>query len=159
MKLKETVQAWLNGSLADPVVHLLADSSVLTKTQLETFLIDVLAENLSGKQLKYDDKAKLRLTKAQISRGAFNRTLKQAKDNVVKSIYTILLLGYLGVFEDTKLTPYLEIANKLHDYVDACKTGLNNTDELSNHLKVMEIIREELQTSLEKLSSPSREQL
>lgn len=159
MKLKDSVQAWLNGSLGDPVVHLLADNSALTKTQLETFLIDVLAENLSGKQLKYDDKAKLRLTKAQISRGAFNRTLRQAKDNVVKSIYTILLLGYLGVFEDTKLAPYLEIANKLHEYVDACKTSLNNTDELSNHLKVMQIIREELETSLEKLSSPSREHL
>ena len=74
MKLKDSVQAWLNGSLADPVVRLLEDNSALTKTQLETFLIDVLAENLSGKQLKYDDKAKLRLTKAQISRGAFNRT-------------------------------------------------------------------------------------
>jgi hypothetical protein len=159
MKLKESVQAWLNGSLSDPVVHFLADNSALTKTQLETFLIDVLAESMAGKQLKYDDKARLRLTKAEISRGAFNRTLRQAKDNVVKSIYTILLLGYLGVFEDTKLAPYLEIANKLHEYVDACKASPSSTDALSNHLKLMQIIREELQTSLEKLSSPSREHL
>ncbi len=155
MKLKDSVQAWLNGSLSDPIVHILASNSALTKTQLETFLIDVLAETLSGKQLKYDEKAKLRLTKAEISRGSFNRTLRQAKDNIVKSIYTVLLLGYLGVFEDTKLDPYLEIANKLHQYVDACKATPDSSTELTDHLKVIEIIREELRHSLERLSAPS----
>src|SRR5450756_236481 len=93
MKLKDGVQFWLNGALNDPIVKILAKNSQLTKTQLETLLIDVLAENMSGKQLKYDDKAALRLTKAKISRGAFNRTLKQSKENVIKSIYTVLLLG------------------------------------------------------------------
>ena len=98
MKLKDSIQIWLNGALADPIVEILAKNSQLTKTQLETFLIDVLAENMSDKQLKYDEKANLRLTKAKISRGSFNRTLKQSKENVIKSIYTVLLLGYLGVF-------------------------------------------------------------
>ena len=64
-------------------------------------------------------KPTLRLTKAKISRGSFNRTLKQSKENVIKSIYTVLLLGYLGVFDSTTLDPYLEIANKLHEYVEA----------------------------------------
>ena len=119
MKLKDSVQVWLNGALNDPIVQILAKNSQLTKTQLETLLIDVLAENMAGKQLKYDEKANLRLTKAKISRGSFNRTLKQSKENVIKSIYTVLLLGYLGVFESTTLDPYLEIANKLHEYVEA----------------------------------------
>ena len=70
MKLKDGVQAWLNGALNDPIVKILAKNSQLTKTQLETLLIDVLSENISGKQLKYDDKAALRLTMAKISRGA-----------------------------------------------------------------------------------------
>ncbi len=117
LKLKDGVQAWLNGALNDPIVKILAKNSQLTKTQLETLLIDVLAENISDKQLNYDEKASLRLTKAKISRGSFNRTLKQSKENVIKSIYTVLLLGYLGIFESTTLDPYLEIANKLHEYV------------------------------------------
>ena len=121
MKLKEGVQAFLNGALSDPIVQILAKNSQLTKTQLETLLIDVLAENMVGKQLKYDEKARLRLTKAKISRGSFNRTLKQSKENVIKSIYTVLLLGYLGIFESTTLDPYLEIANKLHEYIEAHK--------------------------------------
>ena len=108
---------------------------------------------MAGKQLKYDEKARLRLTKAKISRGSFNRTLKQAKDNVIKSIYTILLLGYLGVFESTTLDPYLEIANKLHEYIEAHKDMPQRDEELKDHQKVIEIIREELETSLKSLSS------
>jgi hypothetical protein len=159
LKLKEGVQAWLNGALNDPVVKILAKNSQLTKTQLETLLIDVLAENVSGKQLKYDEKARLRLTRAKISRGSFNRTLKQSKENVIKSIYTVLLLGYLGVFDTTTLDPYLEIANKLHDYVEAHKDIPNKGEDLKDHLKVIEIIRQELEISLNRLSSPSEESL
>jgi hypothetical protein len=159
LKLKEGVQAWLNGALNDPIVKILSKNSQLTKTQLETLLIDVLAENMSGKQLKYDEKARLRLTKAKISRGSFNRTLKQSKENVIKSIYTVLLLGYLGVFDTTTLDPYLEIANKLHDYVEAYKDTPSKEEDLKDHLKVIEIIRQELETSLNRLSSPSEERL
>jgi hypothetical protein len=155
LKFKDSVQAWLNGALGDSIVKILAKNSQLTKTQLETLLIDVLAETLSGKQLKYDEKANLRLTKAKISRGAFNRTLKQSKENVIKSIYTVLLLGYLGVFESTTLDPYLEIANKLHEYVKAHQVTSDKEEELKDRLKVMGIIREELETSLKRLSSAS----
>ena len=155
MKLKEGVQTWLMGSLSDPIVKIIANNSHLSPTQLETLLIDILSENIAGKQLKYDEKARLRLTKAKISRGSFNMTLKQAKENVIKSIYTVLLLGYLGIFENTTLDPYLEIANKLHDYLEAYKDIPNKGAELNDHIKVIEMIREELETSLKHLSNPS----
>ena len=155
MKLKEGVQSWLTSSLNDPIVKILASNSHLTKTQLETLLIDILAENIAGKPLKYDEKAKLRLLKAKISRGAFNRTLKQAKENVIKAIYTVLLLGYLGVFEDTSLDPYLEIANKLRDFIDAYKSMPNKSEELEEHVKLIKMIRTELENSLKTLSNPS----
>jgi len=155
LKLNERVQLWLTSSLHDPIVKILAKDSHLTQTQLETLLIDVLSENIASKHLKYDQKARLRLTKAKISRGAFNRTLRQAKENVIKSIYTVLLLGYLGVFESTTLDPYLEIANKLHEYVEAHKGIPNKNGALNEHLKVIKIIREELETSLKQLSNPS----
>jgi len=155
LKLKEGVQSWLISSLNDQIVKILTKSSHLTKTQLETLLIDILSENIGGKPLKYEEKARLRLTKAKISRGAFNRTLKQAKENVIKSIYTVLLLGYLGIFESTALDPYLEIGNKLHEYVEAYKNIPNKSVELNAHLKVIELIREELETNLKQLSNPA----
>jgi len=154
VNLKDSVQLWLISALNDPITRILAQHSHLTKTQLETLLIDVLSESIAGKPLIYDEKARLRLIKANISRGAFNRTLEQAKDNVVKAIYTVLLLGYLGVFESTTLDPYLEIANKLSTYMEAYKNVPNKSDELDEHLKVIKMIREEIEATLEQLSNP-----
>lgn len=155
MKLKENVQSWLISSLNDPITAIIASYSHLTRTQLETLLIDVLSENIAGKPLKYDEKALLRLTKAKISRGAFNRTLKQAKENVTRSIYTVILLGYLGLSESTSLDPYIEIANKLHTYLDAYKNITNQGTNFAEHAKAIELLREELETSLKQLAKPS----
>jgi len=154
LRLKNTVQKWLIYSLNDPIVKMLLKNSHLTKTQLETFLIDVLAENTTGKSLKYEEKAKLRLLKTGISRGAFNRTLRQARRNAIQSIYTILLLGYLGVFEDTRLDPYIEAANKLRSYMSAYRK-ISKGKKISNeHLRIANALREELEASLEQLSKP-----
>ena len=71
----------------------------------------------------------------------------------------MLLLGYLGVFDSTTLDPYLEIANKLHEYVAAHEETPEKEEELKDHVKVIEIIRQELETSLKRLSSPSEEHL
>ena len=125
---KETVQKWLMGSTNDPMIKILVSNSHLTRIQLETLLIDFLAPNLAGKSLTNEEKALFRLTKAGISRGAFNHTLRQARRNIIQSIYTILLLGYLGVFEDTRLDPYVEMANKLKEYINAYKGALADND-------------------------------
>jgi len=150
---RELVQKWLLGSTSDPIIKILSKNSNLTKTQLETLLIDFLAPNVSGKSLTNQEKALLRLTKAGISRGAFNHTLKQARRNIIQSIYTIILLGYLGLFEDTRLDPYLEVANKLREYVGAYKDVLSNNDLAAEHLRIVTMLREELELTLEKLSS------
>ncbi|MEM1564218.1 MAG: hypothetical protein QW161_06075 [Candidatus Bathyarchaeia archaeon] len=153
--LKNSIQLWLKKSLEDPIVKILTKNSHLTKTQLETLLIDILAENIAGKPLKYDEKARLRLTKAKISRGAFNRTLRQAQENVIRAIYTVLLLGYLGIFESTALDQYIEIANKLQEYVEAHKTMSSKSEHLEEQMKFIEILREELENGLKMLSKPS----
>ena len=149
---KEKTQKWLERSLDDPFVKILLKKSTLTKTQLETLLIDILAENVAEKSLRYQEKAKLRLS--AVTRGAFNRTLRQARHNIIRSIYTILLLGYLGIFEDTSLNPYLEIANKLQGYIGAYKDVLRNHGAKDEQLRIMNKLREEIEVSLEQLSKP-----
>lgn len=155
MNLKENVQKWLMSTFKDPISKILAENSNLTKTQLETILIDILAANLAEKSLKTEEKAKLRLLKEGISRGSFNRTLRQARTNVIRSIYTLLLLGYLGVFDDTRLEPFLEVANKLQTYVNAYKAMTRGKGIMDEHLRLMKLLKEELEASLEKLSKPS----
>jgi hypothetical protein len=152
LKVKENAQKWLQGTLSDPIAKILLKTSNLTKTQLETLLIDILAENHAEKPLNYDEKGKLRLTKTAVSRGSFNRTLAQAKKNVTESMYTILLLGYLGVIQSTSLEPYLEVANKLQKYTAACEILSETPDNLTSQLRTMNLIREEIALALEQLA-------
>ena len=156
MKFEETSQKWLQRAFGDPITKILLKTSNLTKIQLETLLIDILAENYLDKSLNYDEKGRLRLTKIAVSRGSFNRTLSQAKNNVTESIYTILLLSYLGIIESTSLTPYLEAANKLQTYANAYKELSDQEKDAGVQLKIVNVIREELSTMLEKLAKPKK---
>ncbi len=153
MKLKKRAQNWLNYSLGDPIVKILLKNSNLTKIQLETLLIDVLASNISEKSLKYDEKAKLRIL--AVTRGSFNRSLRQARQNASKSIYTILLLGYLGILEEISLEPYLETANKLKAYVNTQRELLRNKPK-EEQIRTINLFYEELKDSLEELSNPRK---
>jgi hypothetical protein len=149
--LKEKAQNWLKYSLNDPMVKILAKNSNLTKIQLETLLIDVLSENISDKALKYDEKAQIRLL--AVSRGAFNRSLRQARRNVIQSIYTILLLGYLGILEEISLEPYIEAANKLKTYINAQRKAAKKMPK-EEQVKTILRLHEELKRSLEELTTP-----
>jgi hypothetical protein len=151
--LKEKAQNWINYSLNDPLVKILAKNCNLTKIQLETLLIDVLAENLFDKSLKYDEKAKLRIL--AVSRGSFNRSLRQARQNVTQSIYTILLLGYLGILEEISLEAYLEAANKLKAYIDT-QRELTKKRPKEEQLQTVALLHEELKNSLEELANPRK---
>ena len=153
MKLKEKAQNWIKYPFDDPLVKILLKNSNLTKIQLETLLIDVLSENLFDKSLKYEEKAHLR--NLSVSRGAFNRSLKQSRQNVSKSIYTILLIGYLGILEELSLEPYIEAANKLKTYVNT-QRELVKKNPNEEYIRVVEELHNELKSSLNELTKPTK---
>ena len=136
----------------DPLVEILVKNSHMTKTQVETFLIDVLAEKVTGRKIIYEQKARLRLMKSGVTRGAFNRSLAQARRNVTKSIYTMILLGYLGVFDTPSLDPYVEIANKIRSYAEAYRESWKNRTTNDEHMRVMRMLHQEIEGELLRLS-------
>jgi hypothetical protein len=154
LSLKETVQKWLKQSINDPLVKILIERNNLTEKQLETFLIDVLSENLAGMSLKNEEKAQFRLLAGGVSRGAYNRTLKQAQTNVIKSIYTLLLLGYLGIFESTSLVPYIEISNKLQNYIITYRDVSKRNETKGEQIRLLNLLSKELEIDLARLSKP-----
>lgn len=103
--LNEIKQYWEN----DVIFRLISERCSLTKKQIETLLIDVLPES-RGMRLTVEEKAKLR----GVSKGSFLRTKKQAMDNITKSLYTILLLGYLGLFELPTYSWFLQASETLN---------------------------------------------
>ena len=145
------IQSWIKRLLEDPLTEILLNNSLLSKIQLETLLIDLLSEDIAGNSIKYEDKAKLRLNDKVISRGSFNRTLKQANRNINKSINTILVLGYLGIFKTPQLQPFIEMSNNLDRYIKSY-TSLwkkQKTESIEN-LKIEEItlLKNELEEGL-----------
>lgn len=154
--LKEEIQAWLTSLNRDPIFKILLKNSNLTKTQAETFLIDILAEKIANKKLVYEEKAKLRLIKSGVSRGSFNRTLAQARRNIIRSIYTIILLGYLGVFDDPRIEPYIEIANKIRDYAEKCREVWETGKIGEDQLRILKSLQNEIERSLMDLSRPRK---
>jgi len=140
----DDVQKWLKNVYKDPIANVLLENSNFTKIQLETFLIDFLSNSTQQKKINFENKAYLRL-KGKVSRGSFNRSLKQCKNNIIRSIYTLLLLGYLGIFDSPSLSPYIELSNKLSSYVEAWADAKSLKEE---GLRAVEVIRKELEKAL-----------
>jgi len=154
LSFKVDVQTWVIGLLADPLAKRLAKNSNLTETQIETFLIDILAEKIAEKKVLYQEKAKLRLLKSGVSRGAFNRTLRQARNNIIKAIYTVILLGYLGILEGPQLQPYMELANKLQTYRETYRALAKEGGINEEHKRIIAALQAELEEGLRNLVEP-----
>lgn len=110
---REQTRGILDQMLQDRILAALLSRSNLTKTQFVTLLVDQLGHDMANKRLTRDDMTELRRKHQRISRGAFNRTLRQARENVVESIHTILLLGYSGLTESPSIAPFLEASERL----------------------------------------------
>jgi len=130
-------QKWIIKTIKDPLVQLLYKNSFFTEKQLETFLIDIMSEEILEKKLSYKDKALIRSDK-KISRGVFGRTLQQARKNMIRSTFTVLLLGYIGVLETPSLSLFLEASNKLERYMQELyvlkkENKMDLLDEIENN--------------------------
>jgi hypothetical protein len=159
LRIKKEINDWLITTLEDPLIRTLAENSNLTKTQLETFLIDVLAEDVVGQDINYEQKSRLRLNEKDVSRGSFNRTLHQAQRNIIQSIYTILLLGCLGVFETPRLDQYLKMSNRLSVYIEKYRKVWKNLAQKGTSKEKMlklTMLRKELKSSLKELAVPNK---
>ena len=99
--------------MRDAIVSKLLSRSNLTGAQFETLLMDQLGHDMANKQLTRNEMARLVRNQKGISRGALNRTLRQARENVSEAIHTILLLGYGGLIDSPALAPFVEASELL----------------------------------------------
>jgi len=108
----------IRNQVRDPVTKLLLTNSQLSTAQLETLLADSLStDTKKGKRPLF------RPSKTRISRGSYNRTLLQAQNNVMHSIYTVLLLGYVGLFDSAALQPFIELSDTIQTYAQESRTN------------------------------------
>jgi hypothetical protein len=122
----------IHSMVTDPLSKLLLTNSQLTMPQLETLLADSISNE---KALRKAQRHLFRPSGARISRGSYNRTLIQAQNNVIRSIYTILLLGYVGLFDTPALQPFLELSDGLQGYLKELKTAPHKDAAAIDQLK------------------------
>src|SRR5438309_9735575 len=110
---QEGTRASVKGILKDPIVLRLLSRSNLTRAQFETLIMDQLGHDMANKQLTRGEMAQLVRNQKGISRGAWNRTLREGRENVSEAIHTILRLGYGGLIDSPALAPFVEASELL----------------------------------------------
>jgi len=143
--------------LKEPILKKLQEGSTLSSAQLETLLIDLVVEDNLGSHITYEDKASYRSrpgTKSRgVSRGAFNRTLTQARTNVTRCLYTMLLLAYLGLFDSTVFRPFEVVATRIGDYRRIRDILAGKTELTQEDLESVAVTEKTIMSFLEELSS------
>jgi hypothetical protein len=139
---QEGTKASVKSILKDPIVSKLLLRSNVTKAQFETLLVDQLGHDMANKRLTRNEMAQLMRNAKGISRGALNRTLRQARENVSEAIHTILLLGYGGLIDTPALAPFVEASELL-------KSQMTQLEELARDNP--RLYRERIDTLIEDL--------
>lgn len=145
--VSENIQNIIEKTFKDPITDLLLKNSNLTRIQFETIVIDLLIDIISDVNVTYYQKTLFR--KEKISRGSFSRSLQQARRNIIKSIFTIVLLSYIGVFDEKPFDEYVFLAEKLKEYVIILQS--NQFDEKK---QVLTRIEHELLNGIAELATP-----
>ena len=148
MRESYNIENMLKMAFKDPISKILLKYSRLTPIQFETFIIDILIDNAVEKEATYDEKKIYRSKK--VSRGSFSRTLSQCRRNIISSIFTILLLNYVGILEGSPLEDFQILSNRLRDY----SFSVINSDSEKDSEHLINVERE-LLAGIEKLSKPS----
>ena len=146
---EKELEEFLYRSFNDPIAGILLKNSNLTKIQYESLLIDYLTDNISDIGLTYENKALYRSKK--VSRGSFSRTLSQARKNIISSIYTILLMAYLGIYDSNSFDDYRNLSDKMSDY-----TSLLTDSDLDRKSQMIRRLELELYEGIKSLSEPKR---
>ncbi len=159
-KEKETMKQLTSGAkqvLREPILKKLQEGSVLSEAQIETLLIDLVVEDNYGSHITYENKASYRSkqgTKSRgVSRGAFNRTLKQARRNLSRCFYTMLLLAYLGLFENTIFRPFEEVAARIGDYRRIRDILADKIELSAEELESVRVTERTIMSALDELSA------
>jgi len=141
-------KSFVESVFEDEILLTLLNNSNLTRKQFESLIIDFSLEKMLDENLTMRHKTRLRTDRENLSRGAFLRTLSQAKMNVVRSLYTIFLLGYVGILDNLEFEPFIEISQRIKSHVE----NLEKEEDEENYTKAMKVLSDELREIIDNLA-------
>lgn len=147
----ETVKRRISDIFKDPICKILLKKSFFTEIQLETLLLDYLTHEIAEVNITQLSKALARQKSKGKSRGSYNRVLRQSRNKLEETIYSILLLGYLGILGDTRISTFIETSEKMQEYLKLRhsqaledKTTLKINKKTRKRLEVETALRKQL---------------
>jgi hypothetical protein len=141
-------KSFVESVFEDEILLTLLNNSNLTRKQFESLIIDFSLEKMLDDNLTIKHKTRLRTDRENLSRGAFLRTLSQAKMNVVRSLYTIFLLGYVGILDSLEFEPFIEISQRIKSHVE----NLEKEEDEENYTKAIKVLSDELRELIDNLA-------
>ena len=103
----------------------------LTKTQLETLVIDIITDEINPK-LTYLDRGSIR----GVTKRSFYRTLEQARLNLIRSIFTIMIAAVLNIIDSPRLSDFNELSQNFLDLITVNKLENQSVEEKEQWIKV-----------------------
>ena len=98
----------------DNLLQSIFEESSLTKTQLDSLLL-AFQYKIEGYSL--DEIVKMR-DSGPVSKGSYLRTLGQAQSNFRSSLYTLLLVVYLGILDTSTVADFVALSDRLSSLKD-----------------------------------------
>ncbi len=90
----------------------------LTKIQLETLIIDIITDEINP-NLGYLERGKVR----GVTKRSFYRTLEQARLNLIRAMFTIMISGVLNIIDSPRLSDFNALSQNFVDLIN-----INNQD-------------------------------
>ena len=98
----------------DNLLQSIFEESSLTKTQLDSLLL-AFQYKIEGYSL--DEIVKMR-DSGPVSKGSYLRSLGQAQSNFRSSLYTLLLVVYLGILDTSTIADFVALSDRLSSLKD-----------------------------------------
>lgn len=103
----------------------------LTKIQLETLIIDILADEINP-NLSYLERGKVR----GVTKRAFYRTLEQARLNLIRAMFTIMMSGVLNIIDSPRLSDYNALSQNFVDLISINNQENQTPEEKEKWIKL-----------------------
>ena len=103
----------------------------LTRIQLETLIVDLITDEINEK-LGYFERAKVR----NVTKRSFYRTLEQARLNLIRSIFTIMIAGVLNIIDSPRLSDFNSLSQNFLDLITVEKLEDLDSEEKEKWIKI-----------------------
>jgi hypothetical protein len=103
----------------------------LTKIQLETLVVDLVTDEINP-EIGYLERGEIR----SVTKRSFYRTLEQARLNLIRAMFTIMIAAVLNIIDSPRLSDFNELSQNFLDLITINNLENQTPEEKENWIKI-----------------------